>query len=156
MQQSIEKYSNSPPPAMVALMRESNSSSPRMASCRWRGVIRFTFRSLEAFPANSSTYIKTHRLLINYFHLVHMEIKTYPISEAMLHTQNQSASLPYDVTKMSTIKAYSRKQSFWKHFQHTSPTSSLITLSLTRPLQYILPYKWSCKSHNVCTIHSNI
>ena len=46
---------NSPPPAIVALMRESNSSSPRMASCKWRGVIRFTLRSLEAFPANSST-----------------------------------------------------------------------------------------------------
>lgn len=45
-----------PPPAMVALMRESSSSSPRIASCKWRGVIRFTFRSLEAFPANSRTY----------------------------------------------------------------------------------------------------
>jgi hypothetical protein len=31
-----------PPPAMVALMRVSSSSSPRMASCRWRGVMRFT------------------------------------------------------------------------------------------------------------------
>lgn len=46
---------NSPPPAIVALMRESNSSSPRMASCKWRGVIRFTFKSLEALPANSRT-----------------------------------------------------------------------------------------------------
>ena len=44
-----------PPPAMVALMSVSSSSSPRMASCKWRGVIRFTFRSLEAFPASSST-----------------------------------------------------------------------------------------------------
>lgn len=44
-----------PPPAMVALMSESNSSSPRIANCRWRGVIRFTLRSLEALPANSST-----------------------------------------------------------------------------------------------------
>lgn len=44
-----------PPPAMVALMSESSSSSPRMANCRWRGVIRFTLRSLEALPANSST-----------------------------------------------------------------------------------------------------
>jgi len=44
-----------PPPAIVALMRESNSSSPRIANWRWRGVIRFTFRSLEAFPANSRT-----------------------------------------------------------------------------------------------------
>lgn len=41
---------------MVALIRESNSSSPRIASCKWRGVIRFTLRSLEALPASSSTY----------------------------------------------------------------------------------------------------
>lgn len=40
-----------PPPAMVARTRESNSSSPRIASWRWRGVIRLTRRSLEAFPA---------------------------------------------------------------------------------------------------------
>ena len=62
-----------PPPAMVALISVSSSSSPRMASCRWRGVIRFTcirpsererkqrrphrraFRSLDALPASSST-----------------------------------------------------------------------------------------------------
>ncbi len=50
---------NSPPPAIVALIRESNSSSPRMASCKWRGVIRFTFKSLEALPANSSTCDQT-------------------------------------------------------------------------------------------------
>lgn len=31
-----------PPPAMVALIRVSSSSSPRMASCRWRGVMRLT------------------------------------------------------------------------------------------------------------------
>lgn len=47
-----------PPPAIVALISESSSSSPRIASWRWRGVIRFTFRSLEAFPANSSTYVR--------------------------------------------------------------------------------------------------
>jgi len=44
-----------PPPAMVALMSVSSSSSPRMASCKCRGVMRFTLRSLEAFPASSST-----------------------------------------------------------------------------------------------------
>ena len=49
-----------PPPAMVALISESNSSSPRIASCKWRGVIRFTLRSLEALPASSSTY-ERHR-----------------------------------------------------------------------------------------------
>ena len=35
---------------MVALIRVSSSSSPRIASCRWRGVMRFTRRSLDAFP----------------------------------------------------------------------------------------------------------
>lgn len=44
-----------PPPAMVALISVSSSSSPRIASCKWRGVIRFTLRSLHALPANSST-----------------------------------------------------------------------------------------------------
>ena len=34
-----------PPPAMVALISVSSSSSPRMASWRWRGVIRLTRRS---------------------------------------------------------------------------------------------------------------
>jgi hypothetical protein len=46
------------------LMSVSSSSSPRMASCRWRGVIRFTFRSFDALPASSSTsavrYSATH------------------------------------------------------------------------------------------------
>jgi len=45
-----------PPPAIVALMSESNSSSPLIASCKWRGVIRFTFKSLDAFPASSRTW----------------------------------------------------------------------------------------------------
>ncbi len=44
-----------PPPAMVPLIKVSSSSSPRMASCKCRGVIRFTFKSLLAFPASSST-----------------------------------------------------------------------------------------------------
>lgn len=47
---------HSPPPAIVALMRESSSSSPLMASCKWRGVILFTFRSFDAFPASSRTW----------------------------------------------------------------------------------------------------
>nr|GLL45221.1 3-ketoacyl-CoA synthase 1 [Ipomoea trifida] len=33
----------------------SSSSSPRIASCKCLGVIRFTFRSLLAFPASSNT-----------------------------------------------------------------------------------------------------
>lgn len=49
-------YSQSlPPPAMVAFIKESSSSSPLIASWRWRGVILFTLRSFEQFPANSST-----------------------------------------------------------------------------------------------------
>eukprot|EP01139_Manchomonas_bermudensis_P023890 Amastigsp_a841710_150.p2 type:complete len:105 gc:universal Amastigsp_a841710_150:130-444(+) len=44
-----------PPPEIVALMSMSSSSSPRMASWRWRGVIRLTLRSLAALPASSST-----------------------------------------------------------------------------------------------------
>lgn len=38
-----------PPKAIVARIRVSSSSSPRMASWRWRGVIRLTLRSLAAF-----------------------------------------------------------------------------------------------------------
>ncbi len=44
-----------PPPAMVALIKESNSSSPLTANCKCLGVILFTFSSLLALPANSST-----------------------------------------------------------------------------------------------------
>lgn len=44
-----------PPPAMVALIRVSSSSSPLMASYKCLGVILFTFKSLLAFPANSNT-----------------------------------------------------------------------------------------------------
>ncbi|KAH0450816.1 hypothetical protein IEQ34_021508 [Dendrobium chrysotoxum] len=44
-----------PPPAMVPLMSVSSSSSPRIASCKCLGVIRFTFRSLLALPASSRT-----------------------------------------------------------------------------------------------------
>lgn len=40
---------STPPKAIVARMRVSSSSSPRMASCRWRGVMRLTLRSLAAF-----------------------------------------------------------------------------------------------------------
>ena len=44
-----------PPPAIVALMSESNSSSPLTANCKCLGVILFTFNSLLAFPASSNT-----------------------------------------------------------------------------------------------------
>lgn len=54
-QPALTMWGMTPPPAMVALISVSSSSSPRMASCKWRGVIRFTLRSLEALPASSST-----------------------------------------------------------------------------------------------------
>ena len=44
-----------PPPAIVALIKESSSSSPLTANWRCLGVILLTFNSLLAFPANSST-----------------------------------------------------------------------------------------------------
>ena len=44
-----------PPPAMVALIKVSNSSSPLIASCKCLGEILFTFRSLQALPASSRT-----------------------------------------------------------------------------------------------------
>lgn len=52
-----------PPPAMVALMSISSSSSPLMANCKCLGVILLTLKSFEALPANSRTsavrYYKT-------------------------------------------------------------------------------------------------
>jgi hypothetical protein len=45
-----------PPPAIVALMSKSSSSSPLMASCKCLGVILLTLKSFEAFPASSKTY----------------------------------------------------------------------------------------------------
>eukprot|EP00983_Pelagomonas_calceolata_P066652 1149143-Pelagomonas_calceolata.AAC.8 len=47
------------------LIRVSNSSSPRMASCKWRGVIRFTFKSLEALPANSKTSAQQATIILS-------------------------------------------------------------------------------------------
>jgi len=44
-----------PPPAMVALIKISSSSSPRIANYKCLGVILRTLKSLEAFPANSRT-----------------------------------------------------------------------------------------------------
>lgn len=44
-----------PPPAIVAFMRLSSSSSPLTANCKCLGVILFTFKSLDALPASSST-----------------------------------------------------------------------------------------------------
>lgn len=47
-------WGRTPPKAIVARISVSSSSSPRMASCRWRGVIRLTFRSLAAFYEDNS------------------------------------------------------------------------------------------------------
>lgn len=44
-----------PPPAIVAEINESSSSSPLTASWRCRGVILLTLSSFEAFPASSRT-----------------------------------------------------------------------------------------------------
>ena len=44
-----------PPPAIVAFINISNSSSPLIASYRCLGVILLTLKSLDAFPANSNT-----------------------------------------------------------------------------------------------------
>jgi len=44
-----------PPPAIVALIKESSSSSPLTANWRCLGVILLTLSSLLAFPANSRT-----------------------------------------------------------------------------------------------------
>lgn len=44
-----------PPPAIVALINVSSSSSPLIASSKCLGVILLTLRSLEALPASSST-----------------------------------------------------------------------------------------------------
>lgn len=44
-----------PPPAIVPLINKSNSSSPLIASYKCLGVILLTLKSLEAFPASSST-----------------------------------------------------------------------------------------------------
>lgn len=49
-----------PPPAMVARMRRSSSSSPRIASWRWRGVMRLTRRSLAALPGVSGVMGRRH------------------------------------------------------------------------------------------------
>ena len=55
-----------PPPAMVALISESNSSSPLIANCKCLGVIRFTFKSLDALPANSRTWKITKFLSLKF------------------------------------------------------------------------------------------
>src|SRR6266404_7070995 len=41
---------NTPPPAIVARTSVSSSSSPRIASCKCRGVMRLTRRSFDALP----------------------------------------------------------------------------------------------------------
>lgn len=48
-------WGKTPPYAMVALIKLSNSSSPLMANCKCLGVILLTFKSLAALPANSNT-----------------------------------------------------------------------------------------------------
>jgi hypothetical protein len=52
-------WGKTPPPAIVARINWSSSSSPRMASCKCRGVIRFTRRSLAALPGGQDGYACT-------------------------------------------------------------------------------------------------
>lgn len=58
---------------MVALIKVSNSSSPRMANCKCLGVILFTFRSFDALPANSRIVDKTeqnfNKILVHLFRM---------------------------------------------------------------------------------------
>ena len=55
MDHNSVNFDKLPPPAIVAFINESSSSSPLIASCKCLGVIRFTFRSLLQLPANSNT-----------------------------------------------------------------------------------------------------
>jgi hypothetical protein len=55
---------STPPKAIVARISVSSSSSPRMASCKWRGVIRFSFRSLEALPTRHESETRAKRASI--------------------------------------------------------------------------------------------
>jgi hypothetical protein len=45
-----------PPPAIVARTSVSSSSSPRIASCKCRGVMRLTRRSFDALPLQRHEY----------------------------------------------------------------------------------------------------
>ena len=55
MMRALWMWGMTPPPAIVALIKVSSSSSPLMASSKCLGVILFTFRSFEALPASSRT-----------------------------------------------------------------------------------------------------
>ena len=56
-----------PPPAIVALISTSNSSSPLIANYRCLGVILLTLKSLLALPANSNTSaVKYSRMALAY------------------------------------------------------------------------------------------
>ena len=46
---------STPSKGSIASIRASSSSSPRMASRKWRGVIHLTLRCLAALPANLRT-----------------------------------------------------------------------------------------------------
>lgn len=52
---------NRPPPAMVARTSVSSSSSPRIASWRCRGVMRFTRKSFDAFPVANQPNVSQRR-----------------------------------------------------------------------------------------------
>ena len=67
---------STPPKAIVARIKVSSSSSPRMASCRWRGVMRLTLRSLAALPASSRTSaVRYSRTAVTYTAAVVKRVK---------------------------------------------------------------------------------
>ena len=55
MMRALWMWGMTPPPAIVALIKVSSSSSPLIASCKCLGVILLTFKSFDALPASSRT-----------------------------------------------------------------------------------------------------
>merc|ERR1719335_1162067 len=81
-------------------MRVSSSSSPRMASWRWRGLMRFTLRSLEALPASSSTSaVRYSKIAARYTALVAPVTPLAPLAPfaplPVIATRRVSVSLPW-------------------------------------------------------------
>ena len=124
---------------MVALMSESSSSSPRMASWRWRGVIRFTFKSLLAFPANSSTYRSQHK------NIQKLDTRTFsiPRSEEILYGWKIGGKR-YDFSSRTSAVKYSRMAALYT-----------AAVAPTRPWLVVRDFRWrwirptgNCKGKN--------
>jgi hypothetical protein len=61
-----------------------------MANWRWRGVIRLTFKSFEAFPANSRTY---KRIINNNFIMYRNGQKEVNISKNLIFANKWGSDL---------------------------------------------------------------